>query len=272
MPKVSVILTIYNGEKYFDRAIPGILAQDFDDFEFVIVDDGSTDSTPELLAELSARDSRVKLLTGGRMGRRAALNYGIENAVGEYIAIQDIDDISYPERLSLQVDFLDKHPEVAVVGGYYQLIDENRDEKYVRMPPLDHQALINAMCKYIPFAHTLVTMRKKAWQDVNGYPESDNIIDLRMWIAIAEKGWKLANIAEIIGEHVVYQESFFHNKFKYRDRQRELATVQASAVRKLNLAKWKYIYPCSRLIYPYIPDKIKRGIRRTLTGLKEKNI
>ncbi|MFW6022665.1 MAG: glycosyltransferase family 2 protein [Halanaerobiaceae bacterium] len=271
-PDVSVVLTVYNGEEYIDRAIPSILDQIYTNYELIIVDDGSTDKTPDLLAELAAEDNRIKVYTIDRLGRSKAINLGIEKAEGIYIAIQDIDDISYPNRLSTQVDFLNKHPRVGVVGGYYQLIDENREEKYVRMPPTEHNSIINAMCKYIPFAHTLVTLRKKAWQDVGGYPDVDNIIDLRMWIAIAEKGWKLANIPEIIGEHWVYKESFYHKKFKYKKRQRELAGVQASAVNKLNLAKWKYIFPLSRLIYPYIPDNIKRNIRRKFSGLKEKNI
>ncbi len=271
-PLVSVVLTIYNGEDYFDRAIPAILEQTYDNFEFIIVDDGSDDSTPELLEKVASGDERVRILSGGRMGRAAALNYGIKESNGKYIAIQDIDDISYPRRLSLQVDFLESNNDIGVIGGYYNLIDENRSERYIRKPPVKHEDIIKSMSKYIPMAHTLATLRKAAWKEAGGYPDVDNIIDLRMWIRIAEKGWKLANIPEVIGEHWVYQDSSFNRAFKYKDRQRELAGVQASAVKKLGLAKWRYIYPAARYIYPYIPDGIKRVIRRTIAGLKEENI
>ena len=111
-PRVSVVTTVYNGEPYLDRAIPGILAQTFKEFEWILVDDGSQDRTPELLRELAQRDSRVRVFSPGRLGLAAAANYGVSQARGEYIARQDFDDTSYPDRLRLQVTFLDAHPDV----------------------------------------------------------------------------------------------------------------------------------------------------------------
>jgi glycosyltransferase involved in cell wall biosynthesis len=146
-PRVSVVSTVYNGEPYFDRAIPGILAQTFEDFEFILVDDGSTDRSLDKLHELARRDPRVRVFAPGRLGAAAAYNYGVAQANGEYIARQDFDDRSYPDRLSLQVAFLDAHPEVGMVGGYYILVDERRGERYVRMPPTDHAAIISAMAR-----------------------------------------------------------------------------------------------------------------------------
>ena len=137
-PRVSVVTTVYNGEPYFDRAIPGILAQTFEDFEFILVDDGSSDRTPELLRELARRDPRVRVFAPGRLGAAAAYNYGVAQAHGEYIARQDFDDRSYPDRLRLQVALLDSSPEVGIVGGDYMLVDERRGERYVRMPPTEH--------------------------------------------------------------------------------------------------------------------------------------
>jgi glycosyltransferase involved in cell wall biosynthesis len=123
-PKVSVVTSVYNGEPYFDRAIPGILAQTFDDFEFIVVDDGSTDGTLEKLKELARGDSRVRVFSPGRLGAAAAYNFGVAQASGEYIARQDFDDRSYPDRLRLQAAFLDAHPDVGMVGGSYLLVDE----------------------------------------------------------------------------------------------------------------------------------------------------
>ncbi len=161
-PRVSVVTTVYNGEPYVDRAIPGILGQTFDDFEWILVDDGSEDRTPEILQELARRDSRVRVFSPGRQGVAVAANYGVRQARGEYIARQDFDDRSYPARLQLQVALLDAQPKVGLVGGHYILVDENRGERYVRMPPDGHSEIIASMAKGIPFANTLVTFRRPA--------------------------------------------------------------------------------------------------------------
>src|SRR5439155_14541875 len=95
-PKISVVTTVYNGEPYFDRAIPGILAQTFEDFEFILVDDGSTDRSLERLRELSRSDPRVRVFAPGRLGAAAAYNYGVAQATGEYVGRQDFDDRSHP--------------------------------------------------------------------------------------------------------------------------------------------------------------------------------
>ena len=89
----------------------------------------------------------------------------MERARGEYVARQDFDDRSYPDRLRLQVALLDARPQVGIVGGAYLLVDERRGERYVRMPPTDHAALRAAMARYVPIAHTVATFRRQAWVD-----------------------------------------------------------------------------------------------------------
>jgi glycosyltransferase EpsE len=263
---------VYNGESYVDRAIPGILAQTYDDFEFIIVDDGSQDRTPELLRELAARDSRVRICSPGRIGAAVAYNYAVTQARGVYIARQDFDDRSYADRLRVQVSFLDAHPEVGVVGGAYVLVDENRDERYLRMPPTEHSAIYAAMAKYIPLAHTVATFRKQAWAEAGGYPEVPNLIDLRFWVRLGKLGWKFANVPDVVGEHYVHPSSFFHRSFDYGHRQRDLARVQAQAVRDLGLPRWMYLYALGRYAYAYSPTALKRVWRRTLGRSLERDI
>ena len=134
-PKVSVVTTVYNGEPYVDRAIPGILGQTFEDFEWVLVDDGSQDRTPEILRELARRDSRVRVFSPGRLGISVAANYGVTQARESTSPARTSTAPSYPERLRLQVEYLDAHPKVGVLGSHYVVVDENRGERYVRMPP-----------------------------------------------------------------------------------------------------------------------------------------
>jgi glycosyltransferase involved in cell wall biosynthesis len=272
MPKVSVVTTVYNGEPYFDRAIPSILQQSYGDFEFIVVDDGSKDRTVDLLRAVAARDSRIRVYTPGRLGFAAAVNYGIAQAKGEYIARQDFDDRSYPDRLAHQVAYLDAHPKVGVVGAYYVRIDEHRGERYVRMPPTEHRAMLTAMARYIPIAHTVVAFRRRVWEEAGGYPEVPNLVDLRFWLRVGKLGWQFATIPEVLGEHNVHASSFFYQSFKYVERQRDLARVQAQIVRELKLPRWMYMYSVGRHAYAYLPHGLKRVLRQRIGGFRERDI
>jgi glycosyltransferase involved in cell wall biosynthesis len=271
-PKVSVVTTVYNGEPYFDRAVPSILAQNFEDFEFVLVDDGSTDRTAELLRELPARDPRVRVFSPGRLGVANAYNYGVAQARGEYIAHQDFDDRSYPDRLRLQVELLDSQPELGLVGGHFVVVDEKTGERYARMPPTEHGAILSAMARYIPIAHSTATYRRRAWSEAGGYPVVNNLIDLRFYLRVGKLGWRFGGVPQLIGEHFVHESSFFHRTLKYADRQRDLARVQAQAIRELGLPSWMYLFALGRHAYAYIPPRWKRIIRRGLVGLREQDV
>jgi glycosyltransferase involved in cell wall biosynthesis len=271
-PKVSVVTTVFNGEPYFDRAIPSILGQTFEDFEYIIVDDGSTDRTAELLREVAAGDARIRVISPGRQGFCRAANLGIAEARGEIIAHQDFDDRSYPDRLRLQVACLDSRPEVGVVGGYYLLVDENRGERYVRMPPLEHRDIVPAMARYIPLANTFATFRRRVWVESGGYPIVSDLEDLLFWMKVAKAGWQIVNLPEVMGEHFVHPSSFFHRTFKYADRQRNLARVQAQVVRELDLPSWMYLYAAGRYAYAHCPTVVKRALRRTLGKSQERDL
>jgi glycosyltransferase EpsE len=271
MPKVSVVTSVYNGEAYFERAIPGILAQSFDDFEFILVDDGSTDRSLDRLRELARHDRRIRVFAPGRLGAAAAYNFGVSQATGEYIARQDFDDRSYPDRLRLQAGFLDAHPAVGMVGGSYLLVDERRGERYVRTPPIEHDAIILAMAKFVPIAHTTATFRRQAWSEAGGYPLADNLIDLRFYLRVAKLGWRFANLPDVVGEHYVHDSSWFHRTIKYVDRQRDLARVQAQAVRELGLPSWMYLFALGRHAYACIPSPLKRVVRRGFARSREQD-
>ena len=271
-PRVSVVSTVYNGESYFDRAIPGILAQTFDDFEFIVVDDGSSDRSLDKLYELAERDQRVRVFAPGRLGPASAYNYAVAQARGEYVARQDFDDRSYPDRLRLQVALLDAEPEVGIVGGSYVLVDERRGERYVRMPPTEHTAIISALARFIPIAHTVATFRRRVWVEAGGYPLVNNLIDLRFYLQVAKLKWRFANVPEVVGEHYVHDSSFFHRSLTYVARQRDLAGVQAQAVRELDLPKWMYLFAVGRYAYARMPSSWKRLLRRGLMGSREQDV
>ena len=123
-PKVSVVMAVYQGERYLEQAIDSVLSQTLTDFEFIIVDDCSTDSTPEILRRYAERDSRIRLLRNAERVRQGeSANRGIAVATGEFIARQDADDASFSTRLEKQVAFMEKHPKVTLCGTHAYIID-----------------------------------------------------------------------------------------------------------------------------------------------------
>lgn len=117
-PRVSVILPCYNGEAYLREAVGSILDQTYSDFELIVVDDGSTDRSPEILRTMAQQDRRIRVVTQANGGIVAALNTAIDHARGEYIARMDADDVSFRDRLAFQVSYLDQHGDVVLVGGH----------------------------------------------------------------------------------------------------------------------------------------------------------
>jgi glycosyltransferase involved in cell wall biosynthesis len=126
MPKVSVVMPAYNAAKYIKSAIESVLSQTFDDFELLVINDASTDDTAQIVRDIAAEDERVVLLQNDRgKGVAGAINTGLEHSRGQYIARADADDISYPERFQKQVDYLDLHPEIFLLGTGVALFDDH---------------------------------------------------------------------------------------------------------------------------------------------------
>ena len=124
-PLISVVMSVYNGEKYLKRSIDSILNQTFKDFEFIIINDGSTDKSLEIIK--SYDDDRIVLIDQENKGLTKSLNIGIKTASGKYIARQDADDVSLPDRLKKQVDFLEVREDVVLLGcRAYEVIGEKR--------------------------------------------------------------------------------------------------------------------------------------------------
>jgi glycosyltransferase involved in cell wall biosynthesis len=123
-PAISVILSVCNGAKYLPEAVESILNQSFEDFEFILIDDGSVDGTTELLQSYSKRDSRIRLIIQENVGLTKSLNRGIKIARGEFIARMDGDDIAMPDRLEKQIERFYKEPSLVMLGSDVTLIDE----------------------------------------------------------------------------------------------------------------------------------------------------
>ncbi|MFQ1003232.1 glycosyltransferase family 2 protein [Modestobacter sp. SSW1-42] len=171
-PRVSVVMPVYNGARFLEAAVSSVLAQSMADLELVVVDDGSTDETPAVLARFAAQDPRVVLVTRQRGGIVAALNAGLARATAPLIARMDADDVMTPDRLSRQLAFLDEHPELVGVASDYELIDEKGASRgAVRSPLRSVDAVEAYMRRGLPvvFAHPTVLVQKAAVEQVGGY-------------------------------------------------------------------------------------------------------
>ena len=157
-PRVSVLMTVYNGERYLKEAVDSILDQTFTDFEFIIVDDGSTDGTAELLA--AERDSRIRVWRSAEnIGRPRALNVGLELADGAYLALLDSDDVALPHRLERQVSFLDEHRQIGILGSPCLQMDAiGRVLSVLEVPTTNLQIRWKSLLA-MPFANPTVMMR-----------------------------------------------------------------------------------------------------------------
>lgn len=159
MPRVTVLMSVYNGDRYLLESIESILNQTFRDFELLIINDGSTDKTREII--LSLNDPRIRLVDNEQnIGLTQSLNKGLRLAKGDFVARQDADDLSVPERLQQQVDFLDQHPEVALLGTWHQEVDVNGNPTGVWDLPSSWIDLRWAILFYTPFVHSSIMMRK----------------------------------------------------------------------------------------------------------------
>lgn len=189
MPAISVLMSVYNGERYLAKAIDSILAQTFEDFEFIIINDGSTDGSSKILEEYTTTDNRIVLIQQENKGLVAALNTGIDIALAPLIARMDADDIALPNRLKIQKDYMDKTPDTVALGGAIELINENDKQfGHVKYPSKDQ------IDDYIynrgsPLAHPAVMMRTEAVKALGGYRMAyKHAEDYDLWLRMHKVG------------------------------------------------------------------------------------
>ena len=192
-PKVTVLMSVYNGEKYLQEAIDSISGQTFKDFEFLIINDGSTDKTGEILK--SYNDPRIKIIDNEKnIGLTKSLNKGLKLARGEYIARQDADDISMPERLKKEVKFLEQNRNVGLVGTDYFMINEKGEAVHIVKCLNGCKELKAKLLEGNQFGHGSVMLIRECIERVGTYREEFKFAqDYDFYLRIAEV-YDVANI------------------------------------------------------------------------------
>ncbi|UFX82761.1 glycosyltransferase family 2 protein [Candidatus Absconditicoccus praedator] len=209
MPKISVIMPVYNTEKYISETIESILNQTFKDFEFVIIDDYSNDGTFQILQSYANQDSRIKLIQNpeniGVVKTRNKL-FSKVSPESKYIAIIDSDDIAEPDRLQKQFDFLEENNEYSIVGSNITIIDENGQKIGQRKYPSNHEQVSKTILKKSPLAQPVVMIRKKDLEKVGYYNEEfERCQDYELWFRFFDAGYKIANIQENLLNYRVFE-------------------------------------------------------------------
>jgi glycosyltransferase involved in cell wall biosynthesis len=187
--RLTVLMSVYNGQQYLGQAIESILNQTFRDFEFLIIDDGSTDQSASIVQKFADLDPRIRVIQQAQnIGLTKALNLGIREAAGEYIARQDCDDISYPDRLQKALTALDAHPNLAFVTSSFHLIDaEGRTSGTLTHDQDADLNRWNMLFSNAISAHSAVTFRKNLVLKVGGYDESLRYAqDYDLWLRLME--------------------------------------------------------------------------------------
>ncbi|MGQ9869283.1 glycosyltransferase family 2 protein [Leptodesmis sp.] len=221
MPRVSVLMPVYNAQRYVAEAVESILQQSFGDFELLITDDGSCDRSLKILQSYACKDSRIRLRSQINRGLTRTLNAMIQDARGEYIAILEHDDVALPNRLADELAFLDQHPEVVCVSGAQDLIDEaGRFLTCLQLPQTNAEIQQAALAGHGSMCHPGVMMRRSALLQVGGYNETMGLAhDLDLWLRLGEIG-ELANLPQPVVRYRLHSASLSE---KYCGKQRQEA-------------------------------------------------
>jgi glycosyltransferase involved in cell wall biosynthesis len=187
MPQVSVVTSVYNGEAYLEECVNSILNQTFQDFEYIILNNGSTDRTSEILDGYS--DPRLRIIHQENLGIARSLNKGIDLSNSELIVRLDADDYSVEQRLEKQLAFMDRHPEVVLCGSRFRLLigKETFDQETIFIE--ENKAIRKAMSCFNPISHSTVVFRKKTFVESRGYSEKfEYSQDYDLWLRMLAIG------------------------------------------------------------------------------------
>ncbi|MFC1566571.1 glycosyltransferase family 2 protein [bacterium] len=261
MPQISVIMSVLNEEKYLVESIESILNQTFSDFEFIIIDDGSKDSTAEIIKRYAAKDSRITCIHHAKpKGLAVSLNEGIKVSKGEYIARMDGDDVSLRTRFEKQINFLQKHKDYGLAGTFYNDIDEHGMQLARKQNPEKWDDIKKAMFFYNPIAHPTSMIRKSVFNEVGLYNETfQTSQDYELFSRIFRK-YKMYNVPEYLLIRRFPEEIFSTKKMIQQDM--DSMRVRLKLLKDGVCPKYYYLFIIKYIIAFFIPVRIREKIRR----------
>ncbi len=206
MPEVSVVLPYFNAENTLERAVESILSQTFPSFEILLVNNNSTDQSLTIAQYLAQKDSRIRLLNEPKQGVDHAMNCGLENSRGRFIARMDADDIAHPQRLEKQVRFLNENPGIGLVGSFVKYVSHNsgtggfkRFVKWVNSFQTLEEIERNRFVE-IPVVNPTILFRRELFEKLGGCRHGDFPEDYEMQLRYLQAGVKMAKLPELLLE------------------------------------------------------------------------
>lgn len=208
IPVVSVVMAVYNGERYLKQTIESTLNQTYRDFEFVIVNDASADRTKEIIHTYN--DPRIKLYDNEKnLGQTKSLNIGLNIAKGKYIARIDAGDVSMPNRFEKQVEFIEENKDITVLGTSAFRYDERGRFIGIDQMPQSQKGRLQRSFFSSPLVHISVLMKRDIIDKIGGYNEEyDVLADYELWCKLIKKGYHLGNLKDILAGYMVSPKSF----------------------------------------------------------------
>jgi glycosyltransferase involved in cell wall biosynthesis len=261
-PAVSVLMSVHDGAPWVAEAVASVLAQTAGDLELIVIDDGSSDATPELLSRV--RDARLRVVRQARTGLTRALNHALALARADLVARLDADDVALPERLARQRAFLERRPEIGLVGSAAREVDGAGAPVRVVQPPEDDAAIRHALIRANPFVHSSVTLRRALLEGAGGYDETLPVgQDYDLWMRLA-RVTRLANLSEVLvvrrlGARRVSIE-------REEDRLRAEARVRWRAVRTGAYPPWCALFALRPALALVLPRPLRRAVRAAVAG------
>lgn len=215
---ISVIMSVYNAEKYLVKAIKSTLTQSLGDFEFIIIDDNSQDKSADIISEFAQKDQRIKYIKNKEnRGLTYSLNKALGLTQGNYIARMDADDISHPNRLERQYGYLQNNQEISLVGTTAYNIDENGEVISERNVPLTYENIKEKIKMVNPIIHPSVMFKKEDILAIGGYNEKfKKVQDYELWFRIIANGLKVENLEDRLLYYRVNNQYFERKSFNYR--------------------------------------------------------
>lgn len=258
MPKVSVIMGLYNCASTLDEALGSLFSQTFQDFEIVACEDGSKDDTWTVACRIASEHKNLKLLRNEKnLGLNLTLNRCLEVAEGQYIARMDADDISLPTRFAKEVEFLDSHPEYAIVSAPMIHFDESGDFRVGRGKG---EPSLKDFAKYSPFCHAPCMVRREAYEAVGGYSVGEYLIrqeDYHLWIKMYKRGYRGFMLSEPLYKMRDDRNALARRNWRSR---RNETYVKYLACREFNLPIGCYLYCLKPIILYCMPAGIYRWL------------
>lgn len=258
---ISVVMSVYNAEKYLEEAIDSILNQTYQDFEFIIVNDCSDDRCSAILKDYEKNFSKIKLLNNTKnIGLTKSLNKAIAVAKGEFIARMDADDISEENRFERQIAFFKTHPDVDILGTYSNDIDEYGKVFRTRTTPVNHKDIVKMLPKLCPISHPTVMFKKDSLAKIGFYNEKYRTSqDLEMWFRAAGAGLKFANIPEYLFKYRMDSEFLNRKTFKFRWNDYKL---RLEGFKYINLPWYKYGYALIPIVLGILPSSVYNSLKK----------